>query len=100
MEEIERVRELAGKLEGFLCLIEMRATETGHLFGSVGPEHVADALADSGFEALRPANISMAEHIEQVGDYEVELILHPQVRVTITVRVAPLGSNEDTAEVE
>ena len=97
MEERQRVQVLAEQLQGFLCCIEARATEAGHLFGSVGPEQIAHALVESGFEAVRPANVNMAEHFEQVGDHQVELILHPEVRVTITVRVAPLGEQEGGA---
>lgn len=97
-EELERLKELAGKIEGFLCPIEARATEAGHLFGSVGPEQVAAVLVASGFETLRPANVNMPEHIQEVGDVEVELMLHPDVRVNITVRVGPVGSSDQGEE--
>ena len=41
-EELSRVREQADVLEDFLCYISARATEEGHLFGSVGPQQIAD----------------------------------------------------------
>jgi len=96
-EEIARVQLLAEEIEGFLCFIEARATESGHLFGSVGAEQIAAALAASGFETIRPSNVNLPEHIEQLGDSQVELMLHPQVRVNITLRIAPFGteSGED-----
>jgi len=95
MEELERVRSLAGRLEGFLCFIEASATDAGHLYGSVGAEQIAQALVESGFENLRPANVNLPHHIEQAGDYEVEIMLHPDVRVPIKVRVAPPGQAEE-----
>ncbi|MFO7957366.1 MAG: 50S ribosomal protein L9 [Candidatus Brocadiia bacterium] len=87
-EELERVNRQAELLEGFLCFITARATEQGHLFGSVGADQIAAELVDSGFEGIRPSNISLPRPIEQTGDYEVEVMLHPEVRLTITVRVA------------
>ncbi len=93
-EELDRVSRQAELLEGFLCFITARATEQGHLFGSVGAENIATELVDSGFDGIRPSNISLARPIEEVGDYEVEVMLHPEVRVTITVRVAPLEEEE------
>ena len=93
--ELERVGELAQRLSGFLCFIEMRATDTGHLFGSVGPEQVAEALVVSGFEMIRSTNVNMARHVEEVGDYEVEIMLHPEVRVNITLRVAQQPEEEE-----
>lgn len=94
-EELERVRRQAAMLEGFLCFITARATEKGHLFGSVGPQQVADQLAENGFEGIRPSSISLARSIEEVGDYEVEVMLHPEVRAHILVRVAMEEEEEE-----
>ena len=93
-DELQRLKAVGEKLVGFLCYIEMRAPEEGHLFGSVGPEQVAEVMAASGFDAIRPSNVNMPAHVEQVGASEVEIMLHPQVRVSITLRVAPLGESE------
>ena len=90
LDELRRLRQVAEKLSGFLCYIEMRATEQGHLFGSVGPEQVAQVLAESGFDMIRPSSVNMPRHVEQVGDSELEIMLHPEVIVNITLRVAPL----------
>lgn len=88
LEELERVGRQAELLEGFLCYIPVRATERGHLFGSVSAQHIADHLVESGFEGIRASNIDLEGHIEEVGDYEIEVMLHPQVRGHITVRIA------------
>lgn len=87
-EEMARVSRQAELLEGFLCYIQVRATEKGHLFGSVDQQDIALQLAESGFEGIRAANISLDRPIQEVGDCEVEIMLHPEVRATITVRVA------------
>jgi len=87
-EELARVSRQAELLEGFLCYITARATEKGHLFGSVGPEQIAQNLVESGFEGLRATNVNLPRPMDEVGDQEVEIMLHPDVRVTITVRVA------------
>ncbi len=87
-EELERVNRQAELLEGFLCYIPARATEKGHLFGSVGAQQIADQLVESGFEGIRASSVNLRRPIEQLGDYEVEIMLHPDVRVMITVRVA------------
>jgi large subunit ribosomal protein L9 len=87
-EELRRVNRQAEMLDGFLCYVPARATEQGHLFGSVGARDVAEELQRSGFEGIRPSNISLDRPIEQTGDYEVEVMLHPEVRATILVRVA------------
>ena len=94
LDELERLGELGDKLAGFLCYLEMRATGTGHLFGSVGPEQVAQSLVESGFDTIRPSNVNMPTHIEELGDFDVEIMLHPEVRANILLRVAQLSEEE------
>jgi large subunit ribosomal protein L9 len=88
-EERERVEDLAEELEGFVCLIEARATEKGHLFGSVTAGDVAQALEENGFEGIRASNIVISRPLEELGDYDIEVMLLPEVRVPVTVRVVP-----------
>ena len=87
--EHQRLEEVAEKLEGFICYIPVKATDEGHLFGSVTANDVAEALEESGFDGIRPSSVGLARPIEETGDYDVEIMLHPDVRVDITVRVAP-----------
>jgi len=94
-EELSRVSRQAEMLEGFLCYITARATDKGHLFGSVGPQQIADQLVQSGFEGIRSTSISLERLIDQVGDYEVEVMLHPEVRARILVRIAREEEEEE-----
>lgn len=89
LDELDRVRRQAELLEGFLCYIPVRATARGHLFGSVGPDQIAEQLVESGFEGMRASNVDLVKSIEEVGDYDIEVMLHPEVRAHITVRIAP-----------
>jgi large subunit ribosomal protein L9 len=94
-EELARVGRQAEMLEGFLCYITARATDKGHLFGSVGQQQVADQLVQNGFEGVRASNVSLERPIDQVGDYQVEIMLHPEVRARILVRVAAEEEEEE-----
>jgi large subunit ribosomal protein L9 len=98
IQEKERIDVLAEELEGFLCYIEERATEEGHLFGSVTASDIANSLAESGFEQIRPSNIALDRPLEELGDYEVEVLLHPEVSVHMTVRIAAPEEEEDGEE--
>ncbi len=89
-DEVQRIRNQAGDLEGFLCVVEQRATDTGHLFGSVTSDIIAGILAESGFEGIRASSILLDKPIENVGDYPVEVMLLPEIKVHITVRVTEM----------
>ena len=87
-EELVRLTREAEMLDGYLCFITARATEQGHLFGSVGTQQVADHLVANGFASVRAQAVRLDAPIEEVGDYETEVVLDPLARATITVRVS------------
>ncbi|NLW49389.1 MAG: 50S ribosomal protein L9 [Candidatus Brocadiaceae bacterium] len=87
-EELARVGRQAEMLDGHLCYITARATDKGHLFGSVSAQQIVDHLAQGGFEGIRATGVSLDRPIQELGDYNVEIMLHPKVRVTVLVRVA------------
>ncbi len=63
------------------------ASEEGHLFGSVTPQDVAEALTTADVSIER-SEIAMPEGpIKELGTYQVDVILHPEVRFEVTVEV-------------
>ncbi|MDR2093468.1 MAG: 50S ribosomal protein L9 [Azoarcus sp.] len=77
----------SAKLEGLMIQITRKAGMDGRLFGSVSNIDIAEALAAQGFEVERAA-IRMPEgHLKQVGDVRVDIVLHADVVVPITVSV-------------
>ncbi len=66
--------------------IEVNTNEEGHLYGSVTPTMIADALKDHGLR-VEPKLIHIAEPIKKIGTYEVAVRLHREVAPTLKVWV-------------
>ncbi|OJT97751.1 MAG: 50S ribosomal protein L9 [Alphaproteobacteria bacterium 65-7] len=89
--EAEKVGQ---KLDGQKFVLIRQAGDRGQLYGSVSPRDVADAMAAAGFKVDRhQINISVA--IKHIGLVTLPVVLHPEVKVSITVNVA---RSEDEAE--
>lgn len=76
-EEADRAKqraELITKLTGLAVTLEAKSNPEGHLFGSVGPKQVADALVAKGFPTIEERHVKM-EHVKELGEYEVTLHL-------------------------
>jgi len=85
--EREAAQQLAATLAGRAVTITARAGEGGKLFGSVGAADVVQALqAQLGAELDRRA-VALAEPWKELGSYEVEVRLHPDVVATVSVNV-------------
>jgi large subunit ribosomal protein L9 len=85
--QLAEAQERGGKLEGFMLQITQKAGVDGRLFGSVTNYDIVEALLKQGHEVER-AQIRMPQGpLKQVGDYPIQIALHTDVAVTITVSV-------------
>jgi large subunit ribosomal protein L9 len=86
-EKMAAAQALGAKLDGLMIQITRKASMDGRLFGSVSINDVADALAAQGFEIERSAIRMPDGHLKQVGDTKIDIALHADVVVPITVSV-------------
>lgn len=86
--EIEKHKDLAGKLAGVSLSFSRPAGAEGKLFGSVGKGDIVKSLETCGFEVAKGA-VALDTAIKQVGDHEVEIRLMPEVTAKIKVTVTP-----------
>jgi large subunit ribosomal protein L9 len=86
--------KIGQKLDGQKFTLIRQAGDRGQLYGSVSPRDVADAMEKAGFKVDRhQIHISVA--IKSIGLFPLPVVLHPEVKVNITVNVA---RSEDEAE--
>jgi len=86
-DALTRAKGRATELEGTELEITQRASEEGKLFGSVGVTEIVEAAAALGKEIDRSEVDLHAGTIKVVGEHEVEILLHPEVSVTLKVNV-------------
>jgi large subunit ribosomal protein L9 len=86
-EQLGAAKERGAKLEGLTLQITQKEGPDGRLFGSVTNYDIVEALQKQGHEVER-ANIRMPQGpLKQVGDYPIQVALHTDVTVNITVSV-------------
>ena len=86
-EKLAAAQEQASKVDGLLVQITRKAGVDGRLFGSVTNADIAEALAAQGV-VIEKAAVRMPEGpIKAIGDTSLNLALHTDVIVTITVSV-------------
>lgn len=86
-EKLGEAQAIATRLEGLMLQITRKAGIDGRLFGSVSNIDIADALQAQGFSVERSAVRMPEGPIKQIGDSQVEIALHSDVIVTVTVSV-------------
>jgi large subunit ribosomal protein L9 len=81
--------ELAARLGAAVVTIAARAGEGGRLFGSVTAADIAEHLEPLLGHPVDRRRIELPEPVKQLGEVTVEVRLHPEVRVSLTVEVVP-----------
>ena len=94
LEQKKEAEQVSGKLEGKVFIMLRQASDRGGLYGSVSPRDIADAITAGGFSVAR-TQVPIDKPIKMIGLHEVSVVLHPEVRVHVTINVA---RSEDEAE--
>ena len=87
-ERLAAAQAVAAKMADLRVEISQKAGVDGRLFGSVTTMDIAAALVEKGFEAVVKSQIRLPEGpFKAVGEYPVEVALHPDVTSEIAVVV-------------
>lgn len=86
-ETIATSMERAKTINNLYVEIAYQVSETGKLYGSVSATDIITAVALKDVTLQKSEIILPAEHIRQLGDYEVEIRLHADVTANLKISV-------------
>ena len=87
LETRKEAEAVAEKLDGEQFVVIRQASDGGNLYGSVTTRDAAEVCKDAGFDVDRK-QVIIREPIKELGLHAVELHLHPEVIVEVTLNVA------------
>ncbi len=88
-DKLSAAQAHADKLSKLEIIITHKAGDEGRLFGSVGTPNIAEAINKAG-GAVEKQQIRLPHGtIRHVGDYDIDISLHSDVTVTMSIKVAP-----------
>lgn len=85
--ELQEAQNIAKKIDDKRLVLKVKAGEKGRLFGSITTKDIAEKIqSDYGVE-LDKRKIELAQPIRTLGNYRVEIKIHPGVSATLNVVV-------------
>jgi large subunit ribosomal protein L9 len=88
-EQFQAAQKRAEKMNNLIVSIAVRAGEGGKLFGSIGTKDIAHAVCMTGNDVEKSEVWLPSGPIRVVGEYTIEIGLHPDVVATIICKVVP-----------
>lgn len=85
--EFNTMTEMGKGLAKLVCLIKVKTGEDGKMFGAVTAGMIADELKHQFDVTLDKRKIHLEHPIKALGEYDVDLHLHAEVKGTLKVRV-------------
>ena len=87
LKQKQDAEAVAKNMEGLTLTFIRSAGDTGHLYGSVRTQDIAESVIDAGFTIAR-TQVHIETPIKTLGLHTVYVILHPEVRVNVTLNIA------------
>src|SRR5580658_8079757 len=88
--EFNTMSELAKGVQKLICVVKVKAGEDGKMFGSVTAGMIADELKHQFDITLDKRKIHLEHPLKTLGEHEIELHLHSEVKSTLKVRIESL----------
>lgn len=86
-ENLEAAKELGKKIEESEITVSIKVGEGGKTFGSISSKEIAEEVKKQlGFDVDKK-KVLLKDVIKSVGNFDVNIKLHPQVTTTLTVKV-------------
>ncbi len=86
-ESLTQARARAEQLAELIVTLSVKTGSEGRLFGSVGAADIADAVSAAGIELQKLEVRLPTGSIRQIGEYDVDLHLHNEVKTQIRVNI-------------
>jgi large subunit ribosomal protein L9 len=88
--EFNTMSEMAKGVSKLICVVKVKAGDDGKMFGSVTAGMIADEMKHQFDITLDKKKIHLESPIKTLGEREVALHLHAEVRSTLKIRVESL----------
>jgi large subunit ribosomal protein L9 len=82
----KEAEDLVQKFDGFVLEMKEDANDEGHLYGSVNEKKIAQAMKKERLN-ISEDQINLPEHIKTIGEHEVEIELHPEVKTKLKINL-------------
>ena len=89
-DELSLAEANALKIEDLKLTIAANAQESGALFGSVGVSEILEAIHADGHDFVKRSSIILLSGpIKEVGEFTINVELHPEIVKSISIEVKP-----------
>ena len=88
-KRLESAKEIFEKINEFSVSQNVAISEEGTMYGSVGTKEISELLEANDFQIERSAVRLPEGSLKELGNYEIDIELHPEVIAKINLELKP-----------
>ncbi len=103
VKNIEDAKQVAALLTDLKLTFTVNSSPEGKLYGSITNKDIAEKILEERKVEIDKKKIELAEHIKEVGEYDVEVKLYKDVKTDIKIVVVSediIAENKDSSTEE
>ena len=90
IETLDEAKAIRDALQSRSVVVKAKSGESGRLFGAITTTEIAEAVKAAGAPEVDKRKVEVGQPIKALGDYTVQVRLHPEVTAKIDVKVVAL----------
>ena len=87
---LDEAKAIRDSLQSRPVVVRAKSGEAGRLFGAITTTEIAEAVKAAGAPEVDKRKVEVGQPIKALGDYTVQVRLHPEVTAKIDVKVVAL----------
>ena len=87
---LDEAKAIRDALQSKSVVVKAKSGESGRLFGAITTTEIAEAVKAAGAPEVDKRKVEVGQPIKALGDYTVQVRLHPEVTAKIDVTVVAL----------
>jgi large subunit ribosomal protein L9 len=97
-KNVEEAQKQVGEIGDLILTFVVKAGEEGKLYGSITNKDIAEKIKEEKNIEVDRKKIALAEHLKEIGEYDVDLKLYKEVKAPIKVIVEPDQESKELIE--
>ena len=87
---LDEAKAIRDSLQSKPVVVRAKSGDSGRLFGAITTTEIAEAVKAAGAPEVDKRKVEVGQPIKALGDYTVQVRLHPEVTARIDVKVVAL----------
>ena len=87
VEAKKKYKDIAQSINNKSFIFNKESKDNGELYGTIKPKEISNKILEKSKVEIKPSQIIIKEELNKIGIYQVDINLHSEVSVKISIKI-------------